>query len=89
VRGAALLARFKELNSADDWRAANLALELATTAGAYRVQAATALAGLQLLGTLGNDERLLKYARLVFQLEPDGESARQLHALLDAKGLKP
>jgi len=89
VRGAALLARFKELNSADDWRAANLALEQATTAGAYRVQAATALAGLQLLGTLGNDERLLKYARLVFQLEPDGESARQLHALLDAKGLKP
>jgi hypothetical protein len=89
VRGAALMARFRELNSADDWRAANLALEQATTAGGYRVDAATALAFLQTLGTLGNDERLLKYARLVLQLEPEGNSAQQLQKLLDSKGLKP
>jgi hypothetical protein len=89
VRGAALMARYRELSSADDWRAANLALEHATTAGAHRVEAATALTFLQVLGNLGNDDRLLKYARLVLQLEPEGESAKQVRALLDSKGLKP
>jgi hypothetical protein len=89
VRGSALMSRFLELSSPDDWRSANTALETATTAGAYRVRAATALVFLQTLGTLGNQDRLLKFARLVLQLEPEGESAQKVSALLEQKGLKP
>jgi len=89
VRGAALMARFRELSDLDDWRAANGALEAATGAGAHRVRAAAALALLQDLAPLGSQERQLRFARLAIELEPDGEAARTLRAVLERKGLSP
>lgn len=89
VRGAALMARYRDLSADRDWRAANMSLENATEAGSHRLEAATALTFLQALGKLGTDDRLLRFAKLVFELAPDGPEATQVHALLDKKGLKP
>ena len=89
VRGSALMSRYMQLSAGDDWRAANTALEQATTDGAHRAEAATALVFLQDMGTLGSQERQLKFARLVLQLDPGGEYASKVQALLDKKGLKP
>jgi hypothetical protein len=81
--------RFRDLSSDADWRAANMSLENATQAGSHKLEAATALTFLQAADTLGTDERLLRFARLTLQLGPDTENAKQVQALLDAKGLKP
>jgi hypothetical protein len=89
VRGAALMSRYRELSAAADWRAANMALESATQAGAWRVKAAAALAVLQDLGPLGSPERQEKFARLVLQLQPDGREAQAMRALLERRGLSP
>lgn len=89
VRGAASMALFRELSDPADWRAANEALEVATGAGAHRAEAAAALALLQDLGTLGSDERQLRFARLLLELEPDGAAARAVRATLERKGLSP
>lgn len=89
VRGAASMALYRELSDLADWRAANEALEVAAGAGAHRAEAAAALALLQDLGTLGSDERQLRYARLLLQLEPDGAAAGAVRAVLERKGLSP
>lgn len=89
VRGAALMSRFRELSVTDDWRGANTALEAATQAGGYRVQAAAALAALQDLGPLGSPARQEKFARLVLQLQPEGREAQAMRALLERRGLSP
>jgi hypothetical protein len=89
VRGAALMSRYRELSASDDWRAANTALESATQAGAYCVQAAAALAVLQDLGPLGSPERQEKFARLALRLQPDGREAQAMRTLLERRGLTP
>ncbi len=89
VRGASLMARYRELSAADDWRGANTTLETATQAGAWRAQAAAALAILQDLGPLGSPDRQTKFARLALQLQPEGQAAQALRGLLERRGLSP
>jgi len=88
-RGAALMKRYLELSSENDRRAANMSLETAAGAGAYRLKAATALVFLQDPDQPSSQDRLLRFARLVLQLAPDSNEATQVKALLDAHGLKP
>ena len=87
ARGAALMQRFRELQSLDDWRLANQALEGGTLAGDYRVESATALVALQTMSGLGDTERMLRFARLVRELAPASESDRQVTALLERQGV--
>jgi len=89
ARGTALAGRFHEVHDLADWRAANSSLELATSAGNHRVQAATLLVLLQDLSGLGTPERQLKFARLVLQLEPEGKNATTVREALAKKGLQP
>jgi hypothetical protein len=88
-RGAALMKRYLELSSENDRRAANMSLETASAAGNYRLRAATALVFLQDPDQPSNQDRILRFARLVLQLAPDSNEATQVKALLDAHGLKP
>ncbi len=89
ARGTALAGHFQELSSDADWRAANTSLERATLAGSHRAEAAALLVLLQDLGRRGTPERQLRFARLLIQLEPDGETTARIRKLLEAKGLTP
>jgi hypothetical protein len=89
ARGRSLMGRFKDLAAEADFRDANVALESATRSGSHRAEAATLLVGLQDLHGHRNDERQLKFARLLFQLEPDGAAAVKVRAMLAARGLEP
>ena len=88
-RGASLMKRFMELSAENDRRAANMALESASAAGSYRLKAATALVFLQVADLPRSQDRLLRFARMVQELAPESDEAKQVQALLDAKGLKP
>jgi hypothetical protein len=88
-RGAALMKRYLELSSENDRRSANKSLETAAAAGAYRVKAATALVFLQDPDKPSNQDRILRFARLVLELAPGSNEATQVQAFLDAHGLKP
>ena len=87
ARGASFMRRYLELKQLEDWRAANDALEQASKAGGYRLEAATALAALQDLSALGSDERMARYARVVRSLAPGSPSDQQITALMARKGL--
>jgi len=87
--GAATMGRYHEMNDEGDWRTANSLLEKATEAGHHQVDAAMALVGLQDLGNHRNDERKLKYARLVIALDKEGTKAQLVRRLLESQGLKP
>ena len=87
AQGFALMGRYHDLHAEDDWRAANTTLERATTAGSHRAEAAFLLAALQDMGQHRDDERQLKYARLLAQLDPDGPRTAELRAVLEKKGL--
>jgi len=89
VRGAGLMARYREIASLDDWRAANTALEDATVAGNHRAEAAAALVFLQDLGPMGTPERQLRFGRLLLELSPDSPAAGRVRSVLEAKGLTP
>ena len=41
------------------------------------------------MASLGTPERLLKFARLLFKLEPDTDRSKTVRAVLESKGLKP
>jgi hypothetical protein len=87
AQGFALMGRYHDLHAEDDWRAANTTLERATTAGTHRAEAAFLLAALQDMGQHRDDERQLKYARLLQQLEPEHPRLAELRAVLEKKGL--
>jgi len=89
AKGLALMARFRELQVEDDWRAANTTLEAATGSGSHRAEAAFLLVGLQDMGNHRDDQRQLKFARLLLQLDPDGAHGAETRAMLAAKGLTP
>ena len=55
--------------------------------GHHRAEAAFLLVALQDLGNHRDDERQLRYARLLQQLEPDGERLRDVRQALEGKGL--
>jgi len=44
---------------------------------------------LQDMGTLGTTERQLKFARLLFELDPNSDASAKIRAHLESKGLKP
>lgn len=87
AKGKALMGRFLELGSQDDWRSANTVLERGTQSGNHRVEAAFLVFSLQDLGNHKDDERQLKFARLLVQLDPDGPRTADARALLATKGL--
>ena len=87
VKGFTLVGRFRDLGVEDDWRAANTILEQAAAGGSHRPEAAFLLVALQDLGNHRDDERQLKYARLLRQLEPDGQRLADVRASLEQKGL--
>jgi hypothetical protein len=89
AQGKALMGRYREVASEEDWRAANAALERATDAGSHRAEAAFLLVALQDLGPHRDDERQLRFARVLQEVEPDGQLARDARALLEQKGLSP
>lgn len=86
-KGFALVGRYRELHVEDDWRAANTVLERAAASGSHRADAAFLLVALQDLGNHRDDERQLRYARLLQQLEPDGSRMEDVRAALERKGL--
>jgi hypothetical protein len=87
VKGFALVGRFRDLHVDDDWRAANTILERAAESGNHRAEAAFLLVALQDLGSHRDDERQLKYARRLQQLEPEGQRMTDVRAALEKKGL--
>ncbi|MHC5211635.1 MAG: hypothetical protein ACYTG2_13025 [Planctomycetota bacterium] len=89
AQGTALAGRYQELHTEADRRLANAVLERATAAGPRRADAAFLLAMLQDLGDEPDEARQLRYARLLFELEPDSTRAQQLRAHLESKGLSP
>lgn len=89
VHGMALLKRFRDLGADGDLTQARLQLETGVKAGALRADAAFSLAVLQELAPRANTADQRKYGKLFLQLEPEGERADNLRALLSAKGLLP
>lgn len=87
AKGFALMGRFRDLHVEDDWRAANMVLERAAANGNHRAEAAFLLVALQDLGNHRDDERQLRYARLLQQLEPDSQRLADVRAALEKKGL--
>ncbi len=89
AQGRAYAALYYELQREADWGAASAALERATRDGRHRVDAACMLAILQGMGGHRDDARLLKFGRMVLELEPQGEYADRVRALFEAQGVKP
>jgi hypothetical protein len=87
VQGFALVGRYRDLHAEDDWRAANTILERAADNGSHRAEAAFLLVALQDLGNHRDDQRQLKYARLLQQLEPESPNLEAVRATLEKKGL--
>jgi tetratricopeptide (TPR) repeat protein len=89
AQGTALAGRYQELHAEADRRLANALLERATEAGPRVADAAFLLVMLQDLGAQRDDARQLRFARLLFEHEPDSARARQVRGHLEAKGLVP
>jgi hypothetical protein len=89
AQGTALLGRYVELHADADLRLANALLERATAAGPRVADAAYLLVRLQDLGGRPDDSRQLRFARVLFDHEPDSPRSREVRALLEAKGLTP
>jgi len=86
-KGFALVGRYRDLHVEDDWRAANTVLEQAAASGNHRAEAAFLLVALQDQGNHRDDERQLRYARLLQQLDPDGPRMKSVREALEQKGL--
>ena len=85
--GSTHLALYVQLGEDDDWRLANSTLERATSlSGNFRANAAYALVRMQGLGGMGSEVRRDKFGRLFLELEPDGEKADKVRALMAAEG---
>jgi len=84
ARGAASLALYLELQAEADWRTANSSLERgASTMGTHRADAAYALVRMQGLDGMGNDGRRDRFGRMFLQIEPTGERADKVRAIIE------
>lgn len=87
AEGSAHFALYLQLQSPEDWRLANSALERGTSAaGTRRLEAIYSLVRMQGLGGMGSDSRRDKFGRLFLQLEPAGERADKVREIMGSGG---
>lgn len=88
-RGRAAFGAYRELQRPEDWASANVLLDEASRAGSQRVNAAALLVALHLVQGRRDEERALRFARLVLELEPMGKQASVVRMMLESQGLQP
>ncbi len=88
ARGAGFMGRYRDLMQEPDWGGANVDLEKATETGNHRAEAAFLVAVLQHMGGHENDERFLRFARMVMAWAPEGREADRIAEVLKARGLE-
>jgi hypothetical protein len=83
ARGMGYARRYFELKNEDDWREANRSLEEGTLGGSHRIESATYLAAIQVMGAHNNTKRARRYADIVLTEAPDSKHADTMRKLLE------